>query len=360
MSHEAGTVRAGRSQVASPQALVSDLVFGRWRSQILHAGVGLGVFEALAPAESKSADAIAESLGLDVTMAYRLLRALGGIGVLEELPGRRFALSEAGKLLRAEHPQSLRGILLLVEGPEHTAIWKHLMAIVRDGKQDGFVREYGRTAFEHAAKEPSYAEAFDQGMTARSTMQTPWVLDALRDVDFTSVRHLCDVGGGRGHLLCHFLVRYPHLKGTVLERAGAIENRQALLAERMNVADRCQYVAGDMFEDVPPADAYLLKMILHDWNDEECVRILQALHRRASPGGRVFVAEHVIRASDDFAKLLDINMMCWGPGRERSAEEYAALLQRAGWRYVDTHFPSQGAMGVVEGAKSDEAAHERT
>jgi len=153
--------------------------------------------------------------------------------------------------------------------------------------------------------------------------------------------------------LCTFLVQYPHLSGTVLERPSVLENRQAPWAEKLNVGDRCCYVAGDMFVDVPPADAYLMKMILHDWSDEECVQVLLNMYRRVSPGGRVFIAEHVIPDVDTphFAKLFDIHMMVWGTGREQTGDEYADLLRSAGWQYVDSWFPSRGAMGVIEGAK---------
>lgn len=108
-----------------------------------------------------------------------------------------------------------------------------------------------------------------------------------------------------------------------------------------------------MFVDVPPADAYLMKMILHDWNDEECIQILRVIHHRASPAGRVFIAEYMIPDNDTphFSKLFDIHMMCWGTGRERTIEEYAALLQSAGWRYVASWLPSRGTICVIEGEK---------
>jgi hypothetical protein len=108
-----------------------------------------------------------------------------------------------------------------------------------------------------------------------------------------------------------------------------------------------------MFAAVPRADAYMLKMILHDWNDQECIQILRNVHKAAPEGGRVFIVEYIIPDADTphFAKLYDIHMMCWGTGRERTVEEYAALLEKAGWKYVDTWFPPSKAMGAVEGIK---------
>jgi hypothetical protein len=334
------------------QAAVFELIYGRWRSQILYAGVKLGIFDAVAD-QPKPASAIASELGLDAALAYRLLRALGSIGLLKEHPDQQFSLSEAGEFLRSDHPQSLQSLALLVEGPEHYAVWKHLPAMVRDGKQNGFIREYGLNAFEHAEVEPSYAEAFDAGMSSHSRMQTTAVLDALHGYDFTQFTDLCDVGGGQGHLLCHFLVKYPHLRGIVLERPSVIANQQALWAEELGVSNRCSYVPGDMFSDVPPASAYMMKMILHDWNEAECIQILKVINQRAPLGGRLFIAENVIPGADTphFSKLFDIHMMCWGTGRERTVEEYTALLQDSGWRFISRWLPSQGAISVIEAEK---------
>jgi len=339
--------------LSNPQNTVLDLLYGRWRSQTLHAGVKLGIFEII-EGEPMPAAEIARKLTLNTDLSYRLLRALGSLGLLSEHQEQCFVVTEAGKLLRSDHPQSLRDMLLLREGPEHTAVWKHLPAIVREGTQNGFMREFGRTAFDHAMHEPEYAETFDAGMSSHSRLQTAWVLDALRDYDFASIAHLCDVGGGQGHLLCHLLVQYPHLVGTVLERPSVLEHSQALWAERLNVANRCRYVAGDMFDDVPAADCYAMKMILHDWNDEECVKILRNVNRRAPPAGRIFIVEHVILDIDPthFATLFDIHMMCWGTGRERTVQEYASLFQEAGWNYVASWFPPGGAIGVIEGTKA--------
>lgn len=339
--------------MASAQEIVLELFYGRWRSQTLHAGVELGVFEVVGH-DPIAAAQVATELGLDPALTYRLLRALGALGVLREQEAHSFSLTEAGGLLCSDHPQSMRDALLLREGPEHTAIWKHLAAIVRDGRQDGFVREYGATAFEHAAREPSYAKAFDAGMSSQSNLQTTWTIEALRDCDLSSIAHLCDVGGGRGHLLGHLLVRYPHLRGTVLERPGVVDQGQLLWAEKLHLGDRCRYVTGDMFVGVPAADAYAMKMILHDWNDAECVQILRNLCRSAPPAGRVFIIEHVIAdcGTPDHAAMFDMHMMCWGSGRERTVQEYRSLLQASGWEFTVTWFPSSGAIGVIEGAKS--------
>jgi hypothetical protein len=337
--------------MASPEESVLDLIFGRWRSQTLYAGVKLGVFDALGE-QPQGSDALAASLGLDATLLYRLLRALGTLGLVQEDTTRRFALTPAGALLRADHPQTLRGMTLLEEGPAHYALWKHLPAMVTDGKQNAFVREFGQMAFDYAAQNAEYGAVFNEAMSSYSSTQTAWALDALSKYDFSALAHVCDVGGGQGHLLCSLLAKYPHLRGTVLELPAVIARRELLWAERMGVADRCEYIGGDMFTSVPPADAYFMKMIIHDWNDDESVQLLGNLRATVTPEGRVFLVEHVVPGpeSPHFAKLFDIHMMCWGTGRERTVDEYRTLLERSGWTYVQTLYPQAGAMAVVEGA----------
>src|SRR5690606_25178055 len=136
------------------------------------------------------------------------------------------------------------------------------------------------------------------------------------------------------------LDKYPHLKGTVLERPEVISDPSRLWAPRMDMGDRCEYVAGNMFEAVPNADAYFMKLILHDWNDDECVQILKNQYQAANPEGRIFLVEHVTPGpgTPHFSKLFDIHMMCWGTGRERTQDEYVTLLQKAGWTYQTTWF----------------------
>ncbi len=332
-----------RDLLPNAQAAVLDMIFGRWRSQTLYAGVKLGIFEALARGP-RAAAAVADELGLDAALAYRLMRGLASLELLTEDESRGFALTETGELLRNDHPQTLRGVTLLEEGPEHYALWGHLPAMVREGRQNAFVRQFKRMAFEHAAQDPQYGAVFNDAMTSYSSAQTAWTLEALDGYDFSSIGQVCDIGGGQGHLLASLLAKYPQLRGSVFELASVIEDRSRLHAGRI------AYVAGDMFESVPAADAYFMKMILHDWNDEECGRILRTIARAARPGARLFIVEHIIpdAGTPHFAKLFDLHMMCWGTGRERTAAEYGALVQDAGLSYVRTWYPRSRMMGVVE------------
>ncbi|HXV88136.1 MAG TPA: methyltransferase [Nitrososphaeraceae archaeon] len=329
-----------------------DIIFGRWRSQILYAGVKLGVFDCV-NSFPKNVSEIAKQLDLDYSLAYRLLRALGSLGLLREDANRNFSITAQGELLRKDHPQTLRGIALLEEGEEHYALWKHLPSMIGDGKQNAFLREYGKKLFEYRDSNPPYREVFNEAMSSYSRIQTVWILEALQAYDFSKIQYVCDVGGGQGHLLCSLLVKYPYLKGSVLELDTVIKNKELLWGKKMGVEDRCTYMAGDMFEDVPTADAYIMKMILHDWSDYECVKILSNIYRRVSNGGTVFIAEHMVPGPEKphFSKLFDIHMMCVSSGRERTAEEYAGLLKRAWWKHTKTLYSHSGLMAVAEGNK---------
>lgn len=315
--------------------LVVDLIFGRWRSQILYAGAALGVFDHLGQDEALSATVLAPKVGADPALLYRLMRALASIGLLVEDDRRGFRLTEAGTLLRDDHPHSLKAMALLEEGPEHYAIWKHLVPILRDGHQDGFVREFGMPLFEYARENADYGAIFNRAMTSYSAVQAQWAVTALAAEDFTNIRTFCDVAGGHGYLACAFLQTYPDLSSIVFDLPEVIAETDRLWAPKLNLADRCRYLAGDMFEEAPTADAYLLKNILHDWDDQECVGILTSVRRASAEGARLFAIEHVVPGPEEphFSKLFDIHMMCALTGRERTAEEHAVLLAAGGWRY---------------------------
>lgn len=335
----------------TPVDQVNDLLAGSWRSQTAYAGAALGVFDHLPPGETKTAEMLAAEIGAHSGLLYRLLRALASLGLLTEDASHGFSITGTGAVLRADHSQSLRDRALLNQGREHYVIWSHLPDLIRDGEQNAFVREFGAPAFDYADGNDHYAQAFNRGMTAISVLQSAWVLEALRQYDFSEIRTICDVGGGHGYMMCKLLKAQPHLSAIVFDLPSVIANPDELMASKQGLAHRCTYVGGDMFESIPSADAYTLKMILHDWNDDECVAILSNIRRAAPPHARVFIMESVVPGPETphIAKLLDLHMMCWGTGRERTEDEYAALLSASRWRFAASWYPKSRAFGVIEG-----------
>ena len=159
-------------------AKVVDLIFGRWRSQILYTGVKLGVFDALMSGP-KNAARVASELDVDAGMLYRLMRALGSLELLHEDHTRTFSLTPMGEWLRRDHPHTLRGMTLLEEGPEHYAAWKHLSDLITEGQQNAPLREFGQPMFEYAAQHPSYGAVFNEAMSSYSSIDNTLVLEAL-------------------------------------------------------------------------------------------------------------------------------------------------------------------------------------
>lgn len=332
------------------RAVATSLVRGLQSGQVIYTGATLGVFERLARADGPTAAAeVAADLGLHGENTYRLLRALAHYGVLEEHPDRRFSLTAVGRFFLADRPDSVRETLLFLRSPEWVAPYLHLPAIVRTGGPDGFVREFGRGIYDHLDGDPEFAERFGAHLAARARGETDALLRAFDEDDLSAVEHVCDVGGGRGHLLSHLLAAYPHLDGTVLDRPAVVAETDRRWASTVGVADRCRYVGGDMFERVPAADAYLLKWVLHNWDDEAARRLLATVAEAAPPEGRLFVVEAVVPGPDasHYAKRLDVAMMAHTGGRERTEAEHAALLERSGWTLDDRWEPEGTPVSVL-------------
>lgn len=330
---------------------IFDLTFGRWRSQIMYAGIALGVFDALEPIAFTPLASLSKSLQCHPDTLSRLLRSLVSLTLVEENAVGEYRLTNAGSFLSDDHPETLKWMVSLEEGPEHYAIWKHLPNMVKSGVQNGFELEYGKHAFDFAAENSNYADVFSNAMSSFSTFQSKQTLEAFDHVKMDVDRTICDIAGGHGHLLCSFLDKHRSMRGILFDLPSVIENSLNQWSKEFDVVERFSAECGDMFKAVPKADDYMMKMILHDWSDEECVSILQTARASAEPASRMFIAEHVVPSdpSSHFSKLYDIHMMCWGSGRERTAEEYAGLLEQAGWQYRATHPSATGAMSVVEG-----------
>lgn len=328
---------------------VMSLIFGRWRSQTLYHGVELGIFEVLANGPETAAG-VAEELDLDPGNTYRLLRALASLGLLDESPDRSFSLTGRGELLTKDHDPSLRGIARLIESPEQYAVWPRLSELVRTGEEEAFEDEFGQSMFEYIRTHPEHAEVFHEGMESNSAIETRDVLSALEDHDFSAFSRLCDVGGGTGHLLSHLLDEHPHLEGVVLELPEVVEQAGAV-PEQLGVGDRITFTAGDMFDEVPTADAYLMKQITPDWSDEKCVEILDTIRAAAPPEAPVLVADQVVPGPDQphFAKVFDLHMLLMTGGRLRTVEEFRDLFRRSGLEFVAHHTAEDAAMSVVEG-----------
>jgi hypothetical protein len=314
---------------------------GAWVTQMIHVAAELGVADQLTDGERDCAE-LAAACGADADSLFRLLRGLASLGLFQESAPRRFGLTPLAELLRDDHPQSLRQFARML-GDEHYLSWNDLLHSVRTG-ENAFRHGHGLSVFEWYQQNPRRAEIFDGAMTDFSRDETEAMLAAF---DFSGITHLVDVGGGRGELLKRVLQANGQLRGTLFDQPQVVAGAaiQPQLAERMHVQ------GGDFFTEAPSgADAYLLKHILHDWDDEACRTILGHIRTAMAPDARVLIVEQVIPAGNaPFpGKLLDLNMLVMSEGgRERTAEEYTQLLASAGLRLIRI-VPTASPVSVVE------------
>jgi hypothetical protein len=205
---------------------------------------------------------------------------------------------------------------------------------------------YGMPMFEYFRNNREAAAVFNAAMTSMSAMESPAVVDAY---NFEGIGTIVDVAGGHGMLLATILGRYPRMRGTLYDQPGVIEGAKSGPLAR--VMDRCTLAAGDMFSAVPAgADAYIMKYIIHDWPDELCRKILRSCREGVNPGGKLLVVDSVIKPGNelDWGKVLDLEMMMFPGGRERTEQQFRELLASSGWR-LNRVIPTASPLSVVEG-----------
>jgi len=325
------------------------LVSGFHVTQTIHAAVELGVPDLLANGE-RTSDELAEASGADPPTLYRLLRALASLGVLREADGRRFSLTELGQPLRADVPGSVRGWVRLTGRDYVWRSWGNLTNAVREG-ENSFRMLHGTDIWTWRAEHPEESAVFDEAMKSLTGGANAAILAAY---DFGRFGTIVDVAGGTGALIAAVLAAHPDVRGVLFDQEHVVSGAEPIL-RAAGVLDRCEIVSGSFFESVPEGgDAYLLKWIIHDWEDEESVAILRTCRSAMGPDSVVLLVERHLGSpnEDAAAKLADLNMLVMPGGRERTQEEYAALFGRAGLRYVSTSLAANG-QAVVEAAPAD-------
>ena len=325
------------------------LVSGFHVSQAIHAAVELGIPDLLAEDE-RAADDLAQASGSDPATLYRLLRALASLGVLHEADGRRFSLAPLGQPLRGDVPGSLRGWVKLI-GRDHVwRSWGNLATAVRDG-ENSFRALYGTDLFDWRSEHPEESAIFDDAMKSLTSISNDAILAAY---DFGRFGTIVDIGGGTGALLASVLAAHPETRGILFDQAHVVTGAEPVL-HAAGVLDRCEVVAGSFFSAVPAGgDAYLMKSIIHDWEDEESVQILRVCRTAMPPGAVLVLVERDLGPPNEnpAAKLSDLNMLVMPGGRERTNEEYAELFRRAGLRHSTTTLAATGH-ALIEAVEAD-------
>jgi hypothetical protein len=340
---------AGDARTMTRQLI--EMIMGFRVTQLIYVAAKLEIADLLASGP-QSSTALAKASGADERSLYRLLRALASLGIFAELEEARFALTPLAQLLRKGVPGSMHGIALLYGDPVLWQAYGALLDVVQSGKT-AFDTIHGVSFFTYLSEHPEVAQVFQEAMTSFSAPQINGILAAY---DFGDARHVVDIGGGEGALLIAILERYPALQGTLFDLPATIERvRQRQAARSKDEAGawaRCTLAAGDFFQSVSPGgDLYLLKQVIHDWQDEQCITILRNCHTAMAGRGKLLVLERVIvpEGKGSEAKLFDINMMVTAGGQQRSHAEFAALLAAAGFRLTQL-IPTESPLTIVEAA----------
>lgn len=328
-----------------PSLVLRRLVNGYQVTQAIHVAALLGIADLLADGP-RSSDDLATATDTHPDALYRLLRALAGVGIFHEAEGHLFTLTPLGDCLRTDAPESVAGWADFVGESSHWAAWGALEHSVRTG-ENAFRHVHGIDSWTFRRLHPDLGTGFDRAMTSMSRQVSASILAAY---DFGRFGAIVDVGGGNGAFLAALLTAYPAMRGVLFDQPHVVAGAAAVL-ELAGVADRCEVVAGSFFETVPRGgEAYVLKAILHDWEDGPATAILRTCRRMMADGATLLVVERELGAPNETpdAKFSDLNMMVGPEGRERSVEEYAALFRAAGFAFV-SFTPGTAGPGVFEG-----------
>ena len=319
--------------------------FGFAVAQALHVAAELGIADLLHDGP-RSTEELASATGTDPGALYRVLRFLSGEGVFREDSVGRFAQTELSDGLRVDAPDSPRDFIRMINSEAYIA-WGQLLHSVRTGKT-AFEHVFGAPRFDWLANHPDQAALFQRAMIALSQGANA---EAAEAYDFTGCKRVVDVGGGHGQLLSAIVTRNPHLSGVLYDLAAGIAAAKTGVGGPL---PRCDLIAGDFFEGVPEgADVYIVKKVIHDWDDERAAQIFANCRRAMAPGGRVLVAETIVPSGNEPhpTKRMDLNMLVVTGGMERTEAQYERLFAHAGLRLVRV-IPTRGTLSILEAVGS--------
>ena len=320
------------------------MITGSWIAQAIHVAAKLGIADLL-KGDPQRYEALAKATNTHPRALYRVLRALASVGIFSEDDQGRFGLTGLAEPLRSDAPDSLRAFSVMQGSEWVWRSWGEIIHSVRSEKP-AFEHVFGMPLFDYYAANPEAGRIGAEGLTSRSRPDNTAVVSAY---DFSKARTVIDVGGGQGTLLASILGANPHLRGTLYEKPHVIAMACALL-EQAGLSERCELVSGDFFTAVPAGgDVYILKKVIHDWDDDQARTILRACRRSMSLDARLLLVELVVPTGNQqsHAKLLDLLMLVYAGGRERTEPEYHALLASAGF-VLDRIIPTAGPVSVLE------------
>ena len=321
-----------------PPAQMMQMITGLWTSCCIYAAAKLNIADLL-KTKPQTAGQLAEATHSDMSSLYRVLRALSGVGVFNENNLHQFELTPLGATLQSDVPGSMKAMAIAQLGDHYNA-WGNLVYSIKTGNT-AFDNVEGMSVWKYYETHPEEGINFMKAMTGLTSAA---IMNVLPAYDFSSFKTIVDIGGGNGALLMAVLDAAPKAKGIVFDEEYVVDETEKEIFSK-GFSNRCSTEAGSFFEFVPKdADAYLMKMILHDWNDEKSVQILNNCSKAMKPGSRLLVIEAVIPEGNTPhpGKFLDINMLAMTGGKERTEKEFAELFAKAGLTLsgiIQTHSP---------------------
>jgi hypothetical protein len=333
---------------APPEAAASQRVFqiatGYIASAALYAAAKLRLADHLADGPKGVAD-LARATGANEDALYRVLRLLASVGIFEESASRHFANNAASTTMRTGTPGSVYDLALWMADPFHFRVYADAMHSVMTGLP-AVEKTVSGPVFDYFRDNPEQSEVFNNAMTAFSAFVIPAALEAY---DFSGIRTLVDIAGGHGQVLTSILLAHPGMRGVLFDLDHVIAGAIPRIAQ-LGLSDRCTTATGDFFKAVPEGgDAYIMKHIIHDWDDDRAATILRNIRAAMAPGARVILIESVLAPGNapDLGKLIDLEMLLMPGGRERTEEEFRALFARAGFELTRV-VPTKSPLSVLE------------
>ena len=336
------------TETTSPSAFLTQIMLGSLATQAVYVAATLGIADLLVDGP-KSVDELARARNANAPALYRVLRALASLGIFLEREPRLFALTPLAEPLRSDVPNSLRDVAMFWGADWHWNVWGKTLYSVRTGKS-AWSQVHGEEVFPFFENNPEAGKIFNRAMSSFSGLAREALLNAY---DFSGIETLVDIGGGEGGVLAGVLEAYPKLRGVLFDLPYVIDDARERVAQtRAN--NRVEFASGDFFAAVPAgADAYLLKSIIHDWDDDRALTILKNIKRAMKRGGRVLLVETIIAegSNQDFGKLIDIEMLVSAGGQERTVNEYKDLFARAGLK-LNRIVPTESPYSVIEAVEA--------
>lgn len=325
---------------SNPLFALVEMASGLWVSRALWAAAELGIADAIGD-EPAELSAIAAAAGAREEPLRRLMKALVSVGLFTAEEGDRFGHSETSIFLKSDHPLTQRPFLRSVFGGEHYAGWGALGLSLTEGGT-AFEHVYGRPVFDWYGDHPAEAEAFSRAMQSTTLLIETMLMAVWTPPPFELA---VDVGGSRGRLLAGLLARTPDARGVLFDLPEIADSVRPTIAD-----PRIEVAGGNFFDGVPAGDLYLLKLILHDWDDSKSAAILRNIRAAIRPEGRVVIIDALLPETVESHPgfLMDLNMMVMTGGKERTAAEFQGLLERTGFM-LESITPTPTPMAVVQG-----------